>query len=163
VAGLLPRLALAGAIALTVSFIVSYFISRSISGPLVRITQASRQMASGDSTSTSRSAARTRWAGCRGLQRHGDGGQQLAPYDEGPAGNVSHELKTPLTSIRATRRRCSMARSAATTTSGVSRIIHEEANRMRALVDDLLLLSQIESGQPSCSARMSTSSHCCNA
>jgi two-component system sensor histidine kinase ResE len=28
-----------------------------------------------------------------------------------------------------------------------SRIIHEEANRMRVLVDDLLLLSQIESGQ----------------
>ena len=45
---LVPRLALAGLIALIVSFIVSYFISRSISGPLARITAASKQMAQGN-------------------------------------------------------------------------------------------------------------------
>lgn len=44
---LAPRLVLAGAIALAVSFGVAFVISRSISGPLRRITQASQQMARG--------------------------------------------------------------------------------------------------------------------
>jgi HAMP domain-containing protein len=45
---LAPRLALAGTIALVVSFAVAWFISRSISGPLQRITEASQEMARGN-------------------------------------------------------------------------------------------------------------------
>jgi two-component system sensor histidine kinase ResE len=62
--------------------------------------------------------------------------------------NVSHELKTPLTSIQGYSQ--AIVDGAVKTDDDVkesNRIIHEEANRMRALVDDLLLLSQIESGQ----------------
>jgi len=146
---LVPSLALAGAISLTVSFIVSFFISRSISGPLARITQASMQMARGDYDVH--------------IPIHGEDevgrlseafnamAQQVSTSQrmmKDLLANVSHELKTPLTSIQgysqaildgAVRDEADYRES--------SRIIHEEANRMRALVDDLLLLSQIESGQ----------------
>jgi two-component system sensor histidine kinase ResE len=62
--------------------------------------------------------------------------------------NVSHELKTPLTSIQGF--------SQAMTDGSVhrqedfveaSRIINDEAVRMRDLVDDLLYLSQVEAGE----------------
>jgi len=62
--------------------------------------------------------------------------------------NVSHELKTPLTSIQG----FSQALADGTVQSPeeyatAARIINEESERMRRLVNDLLYLSQIESGQ----------------
>ncbi|MBI5284925.1 MAG: HAMP domain-containing protein [Chloroflexi bacterium] len=146
---LLPRLALAGAIALTVSFIVSYFISRSISGPLVRITQASRQMASGDYD------VHIPISGQDEVGRLSEAFNAMATEVSSShrmmkdlLANVSHELKTPLTSIQGySQAMLDGAVSSSDDFKESSRIIHEEANRMRALVDDLLLLSQIESGQ----------------
>ena len=146
---LIPSLALAGAIALTVSFVVSFFISRSISGPLARITQASMQMARGDyevnipihgQDEVGRLSEAFNAMAKEVSSSHRTMKDLLA--------NVSHELKTPLTSIQG----YSQAISEGAVTSDEdfkesSRIINEEANRMRALVDDLLLLSQIESGQ----------------
>jgi signal transduction histidine kinase len=62
--------------------------------------------------------------------------------------NVSHELKTPLTSIQGfSQAMLDGAIKEQDDFRESSRIIHDEANRMRELVDDLLLLSQIESGQ----------------
>jgi signal transduction histidine kinase len=62
--------------------------------------------------------------------------------------NVSHELKTPLTSIQGFSQ--AMLDGAITSDEDFresGRIINEEANRMRALVEDLLLLSRMELGQ----------------
>jgi signal transduction histidine kinase len=62
--------------------------------------------------------------------------------------NVSHELKTPLTSIQGfSQAILDDAIADEESFKDSVRIINDEANRMRALVDDLLLLSQIESGQ----------------
>jgi signal transduction histidine kinase len=62
--------------------------------------------------------------------------------------NVSHELKTPLTSIQGfSQAICDDEISDEEQLRDSIRIINEEANRMRGLVDDLLLLSQIDSGQ----------------
>jgi signal transduction histidine kinase len=61
--------------------------------------------------------------------------------------NVSHELKTPLTSIQGFSQ--AMLDGAITSDADFKesgRIINEEANRMRALVEDLLLLSRMEMG-----------------
>jgi two-component system sensor histidine kinase ResE len=62
--------------------------------------------------------------------------------------NVSHELKTPLTSIQG----FSQAMLDGTVLGAddhqrAAGIINEEANRMRGLVEELLTLSKIESGQ----------------
>lgn len=146
---LAPRLALAGAIALAVSFAVAWFISRSISGPLARITQASVEMAKGNydvhiPIGGQDEVGRLSEA-FNHMAREVSGSQRMM---RDLLANVSHELKTPLTSIQGF--------SQAMLDGSVSdeeqfrescNIINEEANRMRALVDDLLLLSQIESGQ----------------
>lgn len=146
---LVPRLALAGMIALSVSFLVSYFISRSISGPLGRITQASKQMAMGNYD------VHIPIHGQDEVGRLSEAFNHMAREVSASQrtmkdllANVSHELKTPLTSIQG----YSQAILDGLVVSkedlrDSSRTIHEEANRMRELVDDLLLLSQIESGQ----------------
>jgi signal transduction histidine kinase len=62
--------------------------------------------------------------------------------------NVSHELKTPLTSIQGFSQ--AMLDGTVLGAEGHQRaagIINDEANRMRGLVDELLTLSKIESGQ----------------
>ena len=148
---LVPRLALAGAIALSASFIVSFFISRSISGPLARITQASKQMAQGNYE------VNIPIKGEDEVGRLAEAFNQMATQVNTSQrmmkdllANVSHELKTPLTSIQGFSQ--AMLDGVVSDPADVkeySRTIHEESNRMRALVDDLMLLSQIESGQVS--------------
>jgi signal transduction histidine kinase len=62
--------------------------------------------------------------------------------------NVAHELKTPLTSIQGFSQ--ALMDGAARTPEDqakAARIINDEAERMRRLVEDLLYLSQLESGQ----------------
>lgn len=146
---LVPSLALAGAIALAVSFLVSFFISRSISGPLARITQASVQMAHGDYDVNIPIRGRDevgRLSEAFNAMAKEVSSSQRTMRDL--LANVSHELKTPLTSIQGYSQAIHEgAVSSDEDNKEASRIINEEANRMRALVDDLLLLSQIESGQ----------------
>jgi|CXWL01.1.fsa_nt_gi signal transduction histidine kinase len=148
---LVPRLALAGAIALTVSFVVSYFISRSISGPLARITQASKQMAQGNYDVFIPIKGQDevgRLSEAFNLMAQQVSSSQRSMKDL--LANVSHELKTPLTSIQGFSQ--AILDGVVTEQDDVreySRLVYEEAQRMRGLVDDLLLLSQIESGQAS--------------
>jgi two-component system sensor histidine kinase ResE len=62
--------------------------------------------------------------------------------------NVSHELKTPLTSIQGFSQ--AMVDGALTRSEDYSeagRVINDEAVRMRGLVDDLLYLTQVDSGE----------------
>ncbi len=148
---LAPRLALAGLIALTVSFLVSYFISRSISRPLRRITQASVQMAKGNYD------VHIPIRGEDEVGRLAEAFNQMAAevsksqrMMKDLLANVSHELKTPLTSIQGfSEALLDGAIKSDEEFRESGRIINEEATRMRALVDDLLLLSQIESGEMS--------------
>lgn len=146
---LAPRLALAGAIALVVSFAVAWFISRSISGPLARITNASVEMAKGNYD------VHIPIRGQDEVGRLSEAFNQMAREVSSSQrmmrdllANVSHELKTPLTSIQGFSQAMLDGAVADEEQFREScKIINDEANRMRALVDDLLLLSQIESGQ----------------
>jgi PAS domain S-box-containing protein len=61
--------------------------------------------------------------------------------------NVSHELKTPLTSIAGYAETLATEASAGTQTERFAQIILNNAKRMQRLVDDLLDLSRIESGR----------------
>ena len=61
--------------------------------------------------------------------------------------NVSHELKTPLTSIAGYAETLATEATAGTQTERFARTIVNNARRMQRLVDDLLDLSRIESGR----------------
>jgi two-component system phosphate regulon sensor histidine kinase PhoR len=61
--------------------------------------------------------------------------------------NVSHELKTPLTSIAGYAETLATEAAAGTQTERFAGIILSNAHRMQRLVDDLLDLSRIESGR----------------
>ena len=61
--------------------------------------------------------------------------------------NVSHELKTPLTSIAGYAETLALEATPGTQTEGFARPILSNARRMHRLVDDLLDLSRIESGR----------------
>jgi two-component system, OmpR family, phosphate regulon sensor histidine kinase PhoR len=61
--------------------------------------------------------------------------------------NVSHELKTPLTSLAGYAETLAAEAGADTQTGGFARTILSNARRMQRLVDELLDLSRIESGR----------------
>jgi two-component system sensor histidine kinase BaeS len=61
--------------------------------------------------------------------------------------NVSHELKTPLTSIQGYSQAMVDGVLELDELPSAAEIVHQEAERMRSLVDDLLYLSQLEAGQ----------------
>ena len=142
-------LALPALIALALSLLAGFLLARNLSHPLVRLTQATHAVARGDyeqqvlpeggyelhQLAQSFNQMTLNVAESQRMQR-----QLIA--------NVSHELKTPLTSIQgfsqamvdgALRRPADFARPA--------EIISNETARMIRLVNGLLELSKLESGQ----------------
>jgi signal transduction histidine kinase len=140
---------IAGGIALVISVAIAFVFSRSISKPLRQITRASEEMAHGHYNQRIEVRGRDEVArlatafNAMALEVN----RSQATLRQFLA-DASHELRTPLTSIQGFSQ--AMAEGAIddpTDLSESARIINEEAQRMRALVDDLLYLSQIEAGQ----------------
>jgi signal transduction histidine kinase len=147
--GMIEPILVAAAIALIIASVLAAIVARSIAGPIQHVASAANAMAAGDTqtkapvegpsevqalaTSFNTMAERVRTS-------------QLSQRDF--LANVSHELKTPLTSIRGFAQ--AIADGAAGDTESIRRsaaIIHEEAERMQRMVGDLLDLSRIETGQ----------------
>lgn len=146
---LAPSLSFAALVSMVVSVLVALFLSRSISRPIAEITRASEEMARGryDQNIPVRSqdeVGRLAEAFNHMARQVSVSNRTLRDF----LANVSHELRTPLTSIQG----FSQAMFDGTARSGedqvaASKIIAEESGRMMRLVEDLLLLSKIESGQ----------------
>ena len=135
-------------ILLITSLIISYLISKSFTKPILEIKNASEKMASGDFNvriNTKKQDELGRLAGTINYL-----GQQLSKIDQlrkDLIANVSHELRTPL----------SLIRGYAETIRDVSGnspekrekhlgIIIEETERLNVIVEDILNLSQLQSG-----------------
>ena len=146
---LLPRLFLAGGVAFLASVVAAGLLARSITRPLHQITVASEEMTRGHydqqiSAHGGEEVTRLARAFNEMAREVSNSNRTLRDF----LANVSHELKTPLTSIQGF--------SQAMTDGSVqeqedlieaARIINDEAVRMRSLVDDLLYLSQVDSGE----------------
>ena len=139
----------AGLVTLVISIILALLIARSIAKPLQRMTAAIEEIARGNYDQTlditSPDEVGRLAASFNTMSREVKASRQ-AQRDF--VANVSHELKTPLTSIQG----FSQAILDGTADDEVSRyraveIISSEANRMSRLVDELLDLARIESGQ----------------
>jgi signal transduction histidine kinase len=139
----------AGIVALLVALVLGIFITRSVTLPLQRIAKATSAIAAGDYEH------RVEQRGPPEIKRVATSFNVMIDQVENSqrairdfVSNVSHELKTPLTSIQgfsqaimegATQDEAAQRRAAG--------IIHQEANRMTRLVEDLLDLARIDSGQ----------------
>ncbi len=148
-ADLVPRLLWAGAIALVLSLVPAALMAVSVARPLDRIARAAEEIASGDYDQELQIASPTelgRLATSFGLMARRVKATVQSQQDL--LANVSHDLKTPLTSIQG----FSHAMLDGTASEGeawerAASIIHEEAGRMRRLVDDLLDLARLEAGE----------------
>jgi signal transduction histidine kinase len=146
---LLPKLFFPSMLALFASGVIAYLLARSIAEPVAEVTRASEAMARGQydqqipvegRDEIGRLAASFNAMAYQVSRSHKMMRDLLA--------NVAHELKTPLTSIQGFSQ--ALLDGTARTPEEqhqAARIINDEADRMRRLVEDLLYLSQLESGQ----------------
>ena len=147
--GLLPGLGIAAAIALPVAVVLAVLLAGYITRPLQQLTLASRQMAEGSfdvqvSVDRRDEVGRLAQAFSIMAQRVGDAHTQMRTL----VANVSHDLKTPLTSILGFAQ--ALRDGGAEDEAEVRRmggVIYDEAARLTARLNDLLYLSELESGQ----------------
>jgi signal transduction histidine kinase len=147
--GLLPGLGWAGLAALALSALMAGLLSRSIARPLLALTRASEELARGNFdqvVAVSRPDELGRLADAFNAMARETGRSQLQM--RALIADVSHDLKTPLTSILGFAQ--ALRDGEATDPAEVQEltgIIFEEADRIFAIVQDLLYLSQLEAGE----------------
>jgi two-component system OmpR family sensor kinase len=146
---LLPPLVRAGAVALVLSVLLALLISRSVSKPLRRVADAAEAIAHGETgTRAPVSGPKEVWALARSFNTMADQVEATQQSQRDFVANVSHDLKTPLTSIQGfSQALLDGTASTPEATTRAARVIHEEAERMRRMVDDLLILARFDAGQ----------------
>ncbi len=147
---LLPRLSVAAIGALLVSIAIAWRLAASITRPLVQITWVSEEMARGhyehqlETPETGDEVGRLATAFNAMAREVGRSHRAMRDL----LANVSHDLRTPLTSIQGFAG--ALVDGTIHDRQGAheaGRVIGEEAERMRHLIDDLLYLGRIESGE----------------
>ena len=146
---LLPPLLQAGAVALVLSVLLALLVSRSVAAPLRRVSAAAEAIARGDSgTRAPVSGPKEVRALAHSFNTMADRVEAARRSQRDFVANVSHELKTPLTSIQGfSQALLDGTASTPETTARAARVVHEEAERMRRMVDELLLLARFDAGQ----------------
>ena len=146
---LLPPLIQAGVVALVLSALLAVLISRSVSSPLRQVANAAQAIARGET------GTRAAVSGPREVQELAGSFNTMADQVEAAqrsqrdfVANVSHELKTPLTSIQGFSQALLDGTAASPNdTARAARVIHDETERVRRMVDDLLILARFDAGQ----------------
>jgi signal transduction histidine kinase len=146
---LMQPLAIAMVLALAVSIVLAIIVTRSVTRPMQHVAQAAQKITAGDYDQS------VPVEGSREFKELANDFNQMAQKVRDTQqsqrdflANVTHELKTPLTSIQGFAQ--AIQDGAASEPEAVRRsaaIIHDEAARMNRLVMDLLELARIESGQ----------------
>ena len=146
---MLPWLALAAGIALPVATGFALIIARGITRPLNQLTAAAELMAQGTfdidvSVRRRDEVGQLARAFSSMATRVGEANQEMRTL----VANVSHDVKTPLTSILgfAQALRAGVVQGEAES-KRVGGVIHEEAERLARRLNDLVYLSELESGQ----------------
>lgn len=148
---LMPRMLFSGLIGVAAALILGFLLSQSVAAPLRNIARAARSVARGNYRqrvpATGPREVRDLAANFNRMTEEVQRSQQtLRDF----LANISHELKTPLTSIRGFSE--AVLDGTIDDEPGIHRsakIISDESNRLLRLVQELLDLSRIESGQVS--------------
>lgn len=144
---LLPGLGIAALFALPTAVLLAILLARNITRPIKQLTAASRQMAGGAfdidvPTGRSDEVGELTEAFATMAERVGGAHTQMRTL----VANVSHDLKTPLTSILGFGRALHTGAAPQADVPRIGGIIEEEAQRLATRLNDLLLLSEIDSG-----------------
>jgi signal transduction histidine kinase len=144
---LLQALVISSGVAVLFSLLLAVWITHSVASPLQKISQAANQIADGKMITVEPE-------GPREVRSLGDSFNQMAEKVQASqksqrdfVANVSHELKTPLTSVQG------FAQAIIDGTAGsteeqkqAARVIFDEAGRMHRMVLDLLDLARLDAG-----------------
>jgi signal transduction histidine kinase len=147
--GLLPQLGLAAAIALPLAIIFAMVLANYISRPLAQLTTASQRVAEGDydvnvDIHRRDEVGQLAKSFSTMATRVGETHSQMRAL----IANVSHDLKSPLTSILGFSQALRDGRAGVDEdTRHMGDVIHNEASRLSARLNDLLYLAELESGQ----------------
>ncbi len=146
---LLPPLLQAGLVAFVLSVLLALFLSRSVAAPLRRIASTAEAIARGETDARVPISGPTEvHALARSFNTMADQVEATQQSQRDFVANVSHDLKTPLTSIRGFSQ--ALLDGTASTPEATARavhVIHEEAEHMRRMVDELLILARFDAGQ----------------
>jgi len=138
-------LAWAGLAAAVVAVVVSVFVSRGLSAPIRAMTVASQRISEGHYSERVRAAGRDELGQlAESFNRMAEKLEQTEAMRRQLIGDVSHELRTPLTAIKGSME--GLIDNVLPADAETFSQIHEEADRLSRLVDDLQELSRVESG-----------------
>lgn len=144
----LPSLALAALIAIPLASLAAMFLARQVSNPVRRLTAASEAMAHGDfdqrvALGRDDEVGRLARAFTSMAVRVGQRDQQMRAL----LANVSHDLKTPMTSITGYAHALADGTADAEDVRNIGRIVGDEAQHVNRLLEDLLYLGEIDAGE----------------
>ncbi|HET9410549.1 MAG TPA: HAMP domain-containing sensor histidine kinase [Candidatus Dormibacteraeota bacterium] len=145
---LLPRLLVAGGVALLVALALVLILSRSVTRPLSQLAGAAEDIADGNYS---------RRVGIRGpdeigllgasFDRMAEGVENARRVQRDFLANVSHELKTPLTSlIGFSQALIDGSLKTDAEQRRAAQIVHEESERVLRMAQELLDLARVEAG-----------------
>jgi signal transduction histidine kinase len=145
---LIGPLLIAGGISLAIALVLALLVSRAMTRPLTELAAASEAIASGDY------ARRVDFSGSdeigvvgRAFNRMAENVERARQLQRDFLANVSHELKTPLTSLIGFSQ--ALVDGSLATEQDKKRaatIIHEESERVLRMAQELLDLARVESG-----------------
>ncbi len=144
---MIPPLAQAALLALGLALILALALSRWVARPLDRMAEAARALAAGEHRLIPEEGPAEVQALARAFNEMSRQVQASQQSQRDFVANVSHELKTPLTSIQGFAQ--AILDGTAEDPQSVqqaARVIHDEAERMHRLVLDLLELARLDAG-----------------
>ncbi|HET91268.1 MAG TPA: HAMP domain-containing sensor histidine kinase [Chloroflexi bacterium] len=149
VENLLPPLVRAGTLALVLSVLLALLVSRSVAAPLKRVSKVAEALARGETGRRSVVSGPTEVrALARSFNTMADRVEATQRAQRDFVANVSHDLKTPLTSIHGfSQALLDGTASTPEATARAARVIHEEAEWVQRLVNELLVLARFDAGQ----------------
>ncbi len=144
-----------GAISALVAFVFVYFVSRNLTRPLQKINQAALELAAGnydckikeESNDEIGSLIKTFNYSVEQVERNVEEQKKLERLRRNLVANVSHELKAPLASIRGFSELFLDGLVEESVKEKYLQVILDNSVHLSRLVDDLLTLSHLESGQ----------------
>lgn len=136
----------AALVGLIVAAVLAAFISRTLVGPLAQIEMAAASVAKGHFSERVPEVGPPEVQSLAAAFNHMSGEvQRIQQAQQDFVANVSHDLKTPLTSIQGYSQ--AIMDGAAKDPGSAARIIHEEAGRLNRMVTDLTDLARLQAGR----------------